>query len=438
LSVFAAGCTLDAAEEIVGADIDGLQSLIDKSLVRRNGGRFWMLETIGELARERLALSDEADEVGRRHSRWFLALAEQADPLLKGPDQPAWLQRLEADHDNLRKSLDWFLDHDESGLALRLAAALWWFWYIHGHVSEARRWLRRALDAAAAKPSEARATALDAAGFLAREQGDDAEGSRLIEASLACAKESGATAAAAMAATHLSFLQPDVRTAVAAGEEAVSLAREAGDEYVLAIALNNLGDAMRAFGDQEQATAYHEESLALRRRIGQASTIALSLSNVAELALVRGEAKKASAMFAEAAEIATAIGDKRHTSFALAGLAWIAYLDGRWGDADSHARESLRLAREIGMKYAIVDEILCLAGIAAARGDVARAAVLAAAAELHSSLVSKGPSLTDAGFHRSAIERAKAACDPETWERSWTTGQAMSVDEAAAYALSAG
>lgn len=88
------------------------------------------------------------------------------------------------------------------------------------------------------------------------------------------------------------------------------------------------------------------------------------------------------------------------------------------------------------MKYAIVDEISCLAGIAAASGEAARAAVLAAAAELHSSLVAKGPSLTDAGFHRSAIESAKAAADPEIWERSSAEGRAMSLDEAAEYAMS--
>jgi tetratricopeptide (TPR) repeat protein len=277
---------------------------------------------------------------------------------------------------------------------------------------------------------------LDGAGYLAREQGDDDEAGRLIQASLACAKQSGATAAAAMAATHLSFLRPDLQTALAAGEEAVSLARKAEDDYVLAIALNNLGETMRTFGDQDQATAYHEESLALRRRTGQASTIALSLTNLAEMALVQGDAHKAAGLFAEAAEIAGAIGDKRHTSFALGGLAWIAYLDERLEEADSDARESLRLAREIGMKYAIVDEIICLAGIAAAMGDAVRAAVLAAAAELHGSRLAKYPSLTDAGFHRAAIQSAKAASDPEIWERSSAKGRAMSLDEAAEYALS--
>ena len=172
LSVFAGGCTFEAAEEVVGADVDTLQSLVDKSLVRMTGGRFWMLETIGELARERLEASAEAGEIGRRHADYFLALAERAEPALKGPEQPAWLQRLEDDHDNLRRSLDWFFEHGEPELAVRLAGALWLFWYMHGHVSEARRWLQRALDAGPDEPSEARSKALDGAGYLAHEQGE--------------------------------------------------------------------------------------------------------------------------------------------------------------------------------------------------------------------------------------------------------------------------
>jgi predicted ATPase/class 3 adenylate cyclase len=438
LSVFAGGCTLDAAEEIIGADIDTLQSLVEKSLLRRTGRRFWMLETIGELAGEHLQASSEAANIARRHAEWFLALAERAEPALKSDEQPAWLQRLEDDHDNLRKSLAWFLDHDESKMALRSGASLWWFWYLHGHAKEARRWLRRTLDAVPDEPSEARARVLDGAGYLAYDQGDNEEAIPLIETGLATAKAVGTAAVAALAATHLSLVQPrlDLQTVLEAGEESVALAREAKDDFVLATVLNNLGEAMRAFGEQERAIAYHKESLALRRRMGQASSIALSLSNVAEIALLNGDANKAAALFTEAAEIAGAIGDKRHTSFALGGLAWVAYLDQRWNEASAHAREELRLAREIGMKLCILEAITCLAGVAAATGDAARAAVLAAAAEVHSSLLAPYPSVMDAEFQQPAIERARAVCDPETWEQAWTAGQAMSLDEAAEYAQS--
>src|SRR6266511_1131347 len=396
LSVFAGGCTLDAAEEIVEADVDGLQSLVDKSLVRRTDERFWMLETIGELARERLAASDDADAIGHGHAKWFLALAEEAEPFLKGAEQATWLQRLEDEHDNLRIGLDWFFDHGDADGAVRLAGTLWLFWYTHGHVTEARRWLRRALDVALDEPSESLAHLLYGAGYLACEQNENEEGLALLEAGFACAKEVGATAGAAIAASVLCAIRAetssstrDRRAAVAIGEEAVALARAAGDDFVLAIALNNLGGVTHMLGENERARAYLEESLEVRRRIG----------------------------------------DKRHILFALAGLGQIAYREERWEVAGTHTRESLRLSQELGMKLPAAIDILYLAGIATATGDPARAARLAAAAAFHLSLVA--PHEADKPDYQEIIERAKAACDPETWERASAEGRAMSLDEAA-------
>ncbi len=441
LSVFAGGCTLDAAEEIVEADVDALQSLLDKSLVRRTDERFWMLETIREFARERLAASDDADAIGRRHAEWFLALAEEAEPFLKGAEQASWLQRLEDEHDNLRSSLDWFFDHGDVDAAVRLAGRLWLFWYMHGHVTEARRWMRRALDLAADEPSEARAHLLYGTGYLACEQNENEEGIALLEASLACAKEVGATATAAIAAGVLCSMRaetttsaPDRRAAVAVGEEAVTLAREAGDDFVLAIALNNLGGVLAILGENEQAAEYLEESLELRRRIGDLSRIALSLGNVADMALLQGKTNKAAIMFAEAAEIATAIGDKRHVSFALGGLGRVAYREERWEEADTLMRESLRLAQELGMKSFAVFDILYLAGIAAATGDTARAIPLAATAAFHLPVLA--PYEADNPDYQDIVARVKAACDPQTWEQASAEGRAMTLDEAADYALS--
>src|SRR5436190_3709294 len=440
LSVFAGGCTLDAAEEIVEADVDELQSLLDKSLVRRTDERFWMLETIREFARERLAALDDPDAIGRRHAEWFLALAEEAEPFLKGAEQASWLQRLEEEHDNLRSSLDWFFDHGGVDAAVRLAGRLWLFWYMHGHVTEARRWMRRALDVAADEPSEARAHLLYGAGYLACEQNENEDGLALLEAGFACAKEVGATATAAIAASVLCAIRaettsstPDRRAALAVGEEAVALARRAGDDFVLAIALNNLGGVMALLGENERAAAYFEESLEVRRRIGDLSRIALSLTNVARMALQEGQTTKAATMFAEAAEIATAIGDKRHILYALAGLGQVAYREERWEVADTHARESLRLAQELGMKLPVVEAILGLAGIAAATGDMARATRLAAAGAVHLSLLAPdGAEFVD---YQEVIERVKAGCDPEAWERAAAEGRVMTLDEVADYAL---
>ena len=134
--------------------------------------------------------------------------------------------------------------------------------------------------------------------------------------------------------------------------------------------------------------------------------------------------------YTEAAEIASAIGDKRHVCFAYVGLALVAHRERRWEDAETHARASLRLAREIGDKTAMTEAIFGLAGIAAATGDPARAARLAAAAELHHSRVTpEGISLDDEV--RASIETAKAASDPRIWQEAWAAGSAMSLDETA-------
>ena len=346
LAVFAGTFPLEAAEDACDATLDALTALVDLSLLKPiDDSRFLMLETIGEFARERLAASDDANAIGRRHAEWFLALAAESEPFLTRPEQSVWLQRLEDDHDNLRTSLDWFFDHLDVDRAVRLAGLLWPFWYMHGHGTEARRWLRRALEAAPDTPSEARVKALFGAGYLASEQNENEEALALLEACLAYAKELGATAAAADAAGNLCVIRAaarsstsDRRASLAEGEEAVALARAAGDDFVLAIVLNNVGGVMQMLGASEQARAYMKESLALRRRMGDVSRIAAALCSVAHLALVEGKTDEAATMFAEAAEIATAIGDKRNMVFALAGLGRVAYREERWEEAGTRVR----------------------------------------------------------------------------------------------------
>src|SRR5205823_3402896 len=146
LAVFRGGCTLEAAEEVADADLDTLQSLVDKSLLRHTHERFWMLETIREYAIERLEESGEAEELRRRHSEHFLALAEEAYPNLRGSPKE-WLGRLEREHDNLRSALDGLEAAGETQPALRLAGALFRFWYLRGHFPEGRTRLERLLAA---------------------------------------------------------------------------------------------------------------------------------------------------------------------------------------------------------------------------------------------------------------------------------------------------
>jgi predicted ATPase len=165
LSVFAGGRTLEAIEEICDPEgaldaLEGVESLVEKSLLRQEEGsgetpRFVMLETVHEYAREKLQESGEVEEVKIHHAEYFLALAEEGESGLRGPEAATWLERLEAEHDNLRAALSWVLAQEEVELGLRLAGALWRFWHLQGaQVAGERAGKGRAIVSGAAKGVE--------------------------------------------------------------------------------------------------------------------------------------------------------------------------------------------------------------------------------------------------------------------------------------------
>jgi predicted ATPase len=442
MGIFAGGCTLQAAEEICDADLDTLQSLIDKSLVRSvheaNGDpRYVMLETIREYALERLAGRSEPEGPRARHEEYFLALAEAAEPALRGRDQALWLERLEVEHDNIRSALTWALAQSECELGLRLSSALWRFWYMHAHVTEGRRWIARALACGEPVATEARARALDGAGYLAGEQGDG-EARALLEASLSCARQLGSPATVAMAATHLSLYLPvdQADEALTLGEEAVSLAREAGDRWTLALALNNLGEIARELGESERATTLYEESYLICRELGDASRMSLCLGNLGEMAFMAGNTQRARSLLSEAVDLARELGDKRHLCYALGDLGWVALEQARLEESNRLFRESLSLSRELGSRQFSVETLPGLAAVAAAGGETARAARLAGSADALERLVGRPPTPLVTGVHERYLDAARGASDRADWERAWAEGGAMGLDEAIDYALS--
>jgi predicted ATPase len=184
LSVFAGGRTLEAIEAVCDTEGDlpvdafeGVSALLEKNLLRQDEGsegepRFVMLETIHEYAREKLEESSEAETLKRGHAEYFLALAEKAEPELKGPDQLEWRELLDAELDNMRTALSWALEGADAELGLRLAAALSRFWFDRSYFDEAQRWLEEALAQNSEAPSAARAKVLNGLGFLAGFQGN--------------------------------------------------------------------------------------------------------------------------------------------------------------------------------------------------------------------------------------------------------------------------
>jgi predicted ATPase len=283
LAVFVGGCTLDGAEAVAGADIDGLASLLDKSLLRSTGERYWMLETLREYAAERLAVSGEADDKRRRHAGWFLALAEEADPNLRLEGSIASLDRLEAERDNLRAALEWAREADNGEVELRLAAALKDFWLQRGPYSEGRKWLEEAAIRAGAEFPARGADALSVASFIAYRQGENAASKSLALRELEIAQALGDPAKEAAALSNLAnvvLVDGDFEQANELYRECIELAREAGDHFRVAVSIHNLGDAALAEGDYEAAVELCEESLALYRNLGYAGGEAASLVNL--------------------------------------------------------------------------------------------------------------------------------------------------------------
>jgi len=197
LAVFVGGCTLEAAEAVCDAAgdlgivlLEGVASLVDKSLLRQQDGpsgepRFTMLETIREFGLDQLEASGEAEPIRRRHAEYYLQLVPGGEPQRRGPNQIAWLDRLESEHDNLRAALTWALDEgNDVRIGLQLSSALTPFWFVRGHLSEIRR-LEMALAMSDSDADPVRAEALRLAAWATRYRNDPVKTVALCEESVA-------------------------------------------------------------------------------------------------------------------------------------------------------------------------------------------------------------------------------------------------------------
>jgi len=297
LAVFRGGCTLEAAERVVDADLDVLQSLVDKSLLRRSGDRFWMLETIREFASERL----EDAEFRLRHAEHYLALAEEAYPHLTG-NPKKWLDLLSGEHDNFRAALDVLGDAGETQRALGLAGALYRFWNMRGHFAEGRRWLDTLL-ALDARPTAARARALNGAAVMALDTGDPAAASERSEEALAIHSALGDEWGAAYSVFSLAMAgaeEADWARALPLFEKSLGRFRELGDAHYALIAADAIAWMLGMLGDLDASRRGHEDVLRDARAQGDWATAALQLDQLAGFASDDGRTADALEMLREA------------------------------------------------------------------------------------------------------------------------------------------
>ncbi len=401
MAVFAGGVTLQDAAEVIDADLDVLEALVDKSLVRVVDGRFTMLETIRDFASERLAASGDAETYQRAHAAYFLALAESLEPDVLGLHPVVALDRLEADHDNLRVALDRLEGGGDTDDAMRLGGALWEFWCLRGHHVEGSLRLEQLLRVDG-EPGDARAKVALGASHLAPGAG---------------------------AAPHV-FLER--------AQRAVAAQQPFPDPWRMAFAEHELGLAHGHCGEFADAKAIMENLAEQWRALGDEHRELQSLRILAWAASELGDPGTFRRLHEEIVARAGAIGDLENEWYSLSVLADAVSGEGRHGDAIAMLRRAHGSADASGDLGAVEMVLVRTARVAAraGRGEVA-ARVLGAAAALHEQAGWVYPGWF-AVVHDDAVALTRDQLAPATYEAASNAGRTMTTAEAMAMACDAG
>ena len=455
LSVFAGGFTLESVEGVCAGNeldaddlLDVLTRLADRSLVavaeHAGEARYRLLETVRQYAAERLAQTGEADTLSRRHAAHFLALAESAEPELTGPRQRSWLDRLEADHDDLRAALRWSLANDPL-TAARLAGALSRFWHIRGYLGEGRASLAHAVTALAAAPIDpdrpevrrARAGALKGAGILAWAQGDYDSATGNFDEALALygsLEDLDGTAGVYNNLGVVAMHRGEYAGAIELLERALALRRRRGDVWGTAISLNNLGVAAGKQSDYRRARGYYEESLALLRAAGSPFAVALCLSNLGDVAFAARDYVRARELYVESLEVRQELGEKPGVARSLGRLALVSLEQGDVGGACGLFRDALALLEELGDDGRIAEELNGIAAVVLALGRAAESVRLFSAAETIRQ--ESGAPLTpeEISYRAAQLEEARTRLGAAEYAAAWEGGRTVSLEAATALA----
>ena len=386
LSVFAGGCTLDAAEEICDADLETLQSLLEKSLLRFSDGRYWMLETIREHAAERLDETGEREEFGLQHAEFFTRVVEE-QPVMRTADQ---VVELAEDEGNFRAALGFAGGGRDPEVMLRLAGGLWRFWWVRDQEEEARMWLEQASVDGENGPAPLRAEVLRGLGVVVHGLGDPAR-SRELE------------------------------------EEALGLYREIGDQAGIGACLNNLGLFALEQADLERATSLLEDSIECQKQLDADASLA-PRKNLAEVLVRKGELAKAQAILEEVLAGAMRMNDALAVADIRLQLAWIACFEHSYEDAAQLIREVLPTYLRIA---ASLDSALCMfvaALISASRGRLDDAARLVGAANATRERLDR-PRFLD-GIYAQPFETLEQQMGRQRYMSAYGEGAATSFEDA--------
>ena len=449
LSVFSDGFTLEAAEAVCpGDDLDAndvlgmLGRLVEKSMVfvtrRGEETRYGMLETVTQYASEKLEDSGESGPARDAQAGFFLRLSEEAEQGLMGAAQADWTDRLAADHGNIQAALRRLAERGDAASVMRMAGALWWYWFLRGRYAEGRKWLEEALAAGDDAPVLRRAKALTVAGDLAFLQSEYGIARERLEEGLAFYRRARDPRGAASAVQLLGSIEREqgrYERAEVFHEESLSLSRELGDEWGVAHSLNYLGFVALLRGDQGRATGLCSRASGMFADLGDGEGIAWSRILLGLAALHDGWHERAGELLDEGLTLCKEAAYKEGAAWALDGLGTLARRQDVHDRAETLLRESLGLHRGLGDRWRTASLFEGLASAAAARGHHERAAVLfGAAAALRERLSDPVPPCEKEdrdrgeGAARIGLGRARFA-------RASAKGRGMSLEQAYEYAL---
>lgn len=413
LGVFVSGCTPESAGFVHQGKygpslfiVKGIASLLDKSLLSkieervpdlRREPRFVMLETIREYALEQLGKEGELEESQRRHALFFMELAEQAEPELKGPEQAMWLTRLEREYSNIQAALEWALDYDAE-ITVRLMFALRRFRYIRNHYAESESWLGKVLALGNSTLPVIRAKALFAASDIAYHLGDIDRGASYLE-------------------------------------ESIALARRAGDKRLLAVTQSQHAYQLLERGDDASAKSLFEACLALNRELDDKYGICWLLNALGEVARWQGDYVRAQAYYAEGLLLAREAHNIYNMAHLVGNLAWLALGE---GDADRSRpliEESLALARQVGYTLGTVGCLACMAAMCVVAGSPERGARLSGAIQQLQQALGTEVDALDRRLYELYMDAARGQLGEVLFAEEQTAGRAMSMEEAIEYAL---
>ena len=396
LCVFAGGCPYEAAEEVAGAEPDVLQSLLDKSLLRRreaaSAPRYWMLETIREFASERLEASGAGEVTRRRHAEHFAMLAEAAEFELTGVDQERWWLRLTDEYENMRVALSWACDRGEVTLALRLTSSLARYWWTRGHYEEGRGWYGAALSLPGEVPALLRARAVYGLGNMAFASGEIAEAIPLLEESLA------------------TF-------------------RDEGEEVLTVWALTDLGIAHGKEGRLDAERAYFEEALDFSRESGYARGVGISCINIGCFFLAVDDLDRAAELFEEALDAMREARDDQSTGNVLNNVAYVELRRGSPDRAATRLLEGIPLSRKTDDRYALAHSLVVASAILAARGDSEAALRTLAGAAMVREEMNLMLDWVEARLFDELATELRGTYGDARFEAGWEAGRSRSYDE---------